>query len=243
MIGLQHPQPPCLEQLQKYSKSRFWVGWTMDVMMILDMCSENLCFVSLLKSPLQGRKWCWNHAGQWFLTPYRLGNLVLKVDVRTVGLISLYIYNRASPNHVLAGSGLCGAEEYMWGLSCLISNLPQTHLKVSQRFAKHSHLQSDHSKLIQNILVSQLVTVWQTVQTVMYWSLSLSLQVILVDMVKTSCAWCSYSIFPSMLFEHWNKASAQDKACLLKVIIWALFGPFCALNARVSFWQIGRWFE
>lgn len=84
-------QPPCLEQLQKYSKSHFWVGWTMDVMMILDMCSENLCFVSLLKSPLQGRKWCWNHAGQWFLTPYRLGNLVLKVDVRTVGLIS-YIY-------------------------------------------------------------------------------------------------------------------------------------------------------
>ena len=49
-------QPPSLEQLQKYSKSRFWVGWTMDVMMILmilDMCSENVCFVSLLKSPRQ----------------------------------------------------------------------------------------------------------------------------------------------------------------------------------------------
>lgn len=80
-------QPPSLEQLQKYSKSRFWVGWTMDVMIILDMCSENLCFVSLLKSPLQGRKWCWNHAGQWFLTPYRRGNLVLKVDARTVGSV------------------------------------------------------------------------------------------------------------------------------------------------------------
>ena len=53
------------------------------------MLDENLSFGSFLKSFLSmpGRKWCWNHAGQWFPTPYRRGNLVLKVDVRTVGSV------------------------------------------------------------------------------------------------------------------------------------------------------------
>lgn len=109
----------------------------------------------------------------------------------------------------------------------IYNQIIQTYPKHFGVTASHSWTNSSHS----HVLISLSL------------SLTTYMHASLLTWLKPLACGVLISIFLSMLFEHGNKASAQDKACLLKVIIWALFGPCCALNARVSFWQIGRWFE